>query len=175
MGIRLTMSFAGDEAAQVDRVLFGLGKVPDDMLDPDVKDSAGQEIVDSFREIVEEQIESGGNRGSTPYAPLSPRYKARKPEGLPTLVLTGAMRKALTQPGGANLTKFSDRTLTLGVKEGTPEWNKLVWHQGGTKKDGVPRMPARPPIVIKESDKREWIKFIQNYVRVAAGPLAEGK
>lgn len=170
MGIRLTMSFAGDEAAQVDKVLFGLSKVPDDMLDPDVKDSAGQEIVDSFREIVEEQIESGGNRGGSPYAPLSPRYKARKPEGLPTLVLTGAMRKALTQPGGANLTRYSNGVLRLGVRPGTPQHDRAVWHQSGTD-----RMPSRPPIVVTERDRVRWYKFVQGFVRRRAGPLAEGK
>lgn len=168
----ISFQFPGDEVAQVDRVLFGLEKIPDECLDPSVPDGAGSEIVDSFREIVEETIEDGGR--NAPFKPLSPRYAARKPEGLPTLVLSGRMRKAFTQPGGLNVTKYSkgSRTLTLGVRENSSVGRRAIYHQGGTKNaDGSERMPARPPVQLSETDKRTWIKFIQAMVRRRAGSL----
>jgi hypothetical protein len=82
------------------------------------------------------------------WAALSPRYaawKSRRFPGRPILVLSGALRRALTQTGRGALVKSSKGSLEVGIKPGKTA-RIAGYHQRGVPPGDGSRMPARPPV-----------------------------
>jgi phage gpG-like protein len=94
------------------------------------------EIVDAF--VAREQLWFG-KEGEGSWPALSPEYAAWKAvvhPGKPKLVLSGDLKRSLTDPSRAKLAE-TDHMLVLGSSD-----PKAAWHQHGTG-----RMPARPPLI----------------------------
>lgn len=108
-----------------------------------------------LEDLAARQFESQGVYAlGHPWAPLSPRYAARKmllygPR--PILVATGKMRRLLTEDGIRELTQD---TLVYGTFDDVANW-----HQSGTSK-----MPARPIIVVTEREQHEIDAAFQAWV-----------
>lgn len=92
---------------------------------------------------IEKAVESSFERGA--FAPLSPRYAARKAHrfpGRPILVATGALKGSLTNdhaPGA--LRRIRRFGFEYGSAISVGSYNLLDLHRQGT-----PRMPVRDPI-----------------------------
>ncbi len=107
-------------------------------------------VSELFRKIEEEQFRSSGHGR---WKPLSARTMARK-KGPGILRESDALFESLTRPGGdyaEHISKTEGRFGTL-VPYG-------IFHQLGTS-----RMPARPPIDLREEDKRAITRLIQRYI-----------
>lgn len=111
------------------------------------------------------QFETEGAFGGNPWAPLSPSYAAWKSAVAPgkgTLVLTGAMRQAVSRPRRSQ----TPTTLTLTIDD-----EKLGWHQ-----EGAGRLPVRevvfgdplPPEAQQELDQVAE-EYVADLVRRAGG------
>ncbi len=109
-----------------------------------------------FAVIEEQQFASEGARGGTPWPPLSPTYEAWKAThfpGMPILQATMNLWGQLAVGTGMRVERSPRRLLM------EPTVPYARWHQTGTR-----RMPARPPVVLIEEDKRRWVRFIYNHV-----------
>src|SRR4030042_806076 len=94
-----------------------------------------EEIHQAFIRIEQEQFDTQGGR-SEAWAPLSLNYSQWKQKyfpGQPILVLTGALRREMTNP----LTEITPRTLRMSPSNDL----KAIFHQRGRMD-----MPARPVI-----------------------------
>jgi len=115
-------------------------------------------IADDLRDWIGEQFYTEGAARSSGWAPLSPRYAEWKEShypGMPILVRTGQMRGELLDPAVFHV----DRHRMVYA----PISDIAGYHQFGTYK-----MPARPPVVVTEKDKRTidrefltWLRYVE--------------
>jgi phage gpG-like protein len=118
---------------------------------------AWEDMANEFIRIEREQFVSSGGR-SGGWRPLSPAYAASKPAGRPIMVLSGDLRRSLTQQGGQNIREIRPEEMRLGTR--VPY---AIFHQQGTR-----RMPARRVVDLSEDDRRNWVRILQRYfVRLA--------
>lgn len=121
-----------------------------------------------------------GNEARYSFAPLSPRYlkwktgaapklkkgmKAAnravpKGAGLPTLVLTGALRDAVSS--GRAVVSIVSMTQVRILWRGLPEYAR--YHE-----DGTPRMPARSPIQPSAADRAAIIATARRWLSAQIG------
>jgi phage gpG-like protein len=105
------------------------------------------------------QFRTEGQRGGSPWRPLSSGYrkwKEVKAPGQPILVLTGRLRKSLTAVGNQDTIRDQQpMALTLGTS--TPYG---IFHQRGTRK-----MPARPPLVLLKNDYGKMVSRMFRYAQ----------
>ena len=151
MPFRLSFLVAGE--AQIDRILSRFGDAVEDL------SPAYEEIADDFLEIEERQFLSEG-AGSGGWAPLNPKYAARK-KGPGLLRETLALFRSLTRRGAPGaIRRITKDSIELGssiTSEGGFPYP--VAHAVGTSK-----MPARPPIALIEADKTRWTKMVQRHL-----------
>jgi phage gpG-like protein len=113
-----------------------------------------------FQTIEKEQFDSEGGR-SEKWKALSPSYavwKVRHHPGKPILVLSGALRRSLTEGSGetGNAIKIIDG---VGKKASFGTLNRLAeYHQ-----NGMGRLPVRKVVDLKEEDKIRWGRTIQTW------------
>ena len=118
---------------------------------------AWEQIIERFKAAERYAFTREGAVGDMPsWAPLAEstlRSKVRKGQSTKVLVATGRMREALT--GGAG---FYSKVRPLQLEIGT---DNEVWeyHQYGTK-----HMPARPPVRVSESFKKEVMRAIHRHI-----------
>lgn len=147
MGFRLTFDFYGD--VQIDRTLARVGANVEDATE------AWEQIADRFARFESRQFASEGRAGSGGWAPLSPRYaawKAKRFPGQPIMVATGELRASLTErPFGVEAIRPQSMAIGSGVDYG-------AFHQKG---DGVPQ---RRVVELPESERREWVKILQQHI-----------
>lgn len=151
MPFRLSFLVAGE--AQMDRILSRFGDAAEDL------SPVYEEIADDFLEIEERQFTSGG-AGSGGWAPLNPRYAARK-KGPGILRETLALFNSLTRRGAPGaIRRITKDTIELGSSVTSDRgFPYPVAHALGTSK-----MPARPPIDLIETDKTRWTKMVQRHL-----------
>ena len=107
----------------------------------------------------------GAFGGKPKWEPLSPKYELWKDQrypGQPILVLTGALRASLTQASDPDhVYDATDSGMSVGTKKRTPggRWNLGLLHQKGTR-----RMPARPPLILTEQQKNEWVGIMHDWL-----------
>ena len=87
------------------------------------------------------------------------------------LVFTGAMRTALTKPGGRHMLRVEDRRMEMGIRRGTLAHDKARWHQAGAGS-----LPVRRVTDLRNDDKRAIVRIVQEGLiqqtrRLAGGPL----
>ena len=116
-----------------------------------------QEIAVRLREIIEEQFDSQGGRsgGWAPLAASTVREKAHLGQDPRILFATHRLVESLTRKFDTDhIEELSRNTLRFGssVTYG-------IYHQTGTRK-----MPKRPPVVLKETDRRELVKIVQRSI-----------
>lgn len=117
---------------------------------------AFEEMRTDFMQVETEQFATEGGRSGQPWPPLSPTYaawKAKHYPGAPILQLTRTMLAQLSAGTGMQIDM---QPMSLRMTPLVP-WAK--WHQTGTA-----RMPARPPVVLTETDKTRWMKILHRYV-----------
>ena len=151
MGVRVTFDFHGD--TQLDRVIDRMADRVDDA------SPAFEAMADRFAAAEQAQFASQGGFGGGGWAPLSPAYAAWKASrgGGPILVLTGALKGSLTsRPFGVET--ISNKQAVFGTAVAY-----AGYHQSGTSK-----MPARPPVKLPESERREWMKIMQRFIVTGA-------
>lgn len=122
---------------------------------------------------------TAGNAGRYGWAPLSPGYAAEKAgatpvlkadmkaakravpkgKGLPVLVLTGALRDAITA-GRAVISRTGDRIRITWT--GLPDYATYLHN-------GTPRMPARSPINPNEADRNRILAAARRFLSAATG------
>jgi phage gpG-like protein len=94
------------------------------------------------------------DQGGGKWAPLSPQYQARKLRQYPStgiLERTGDLRRSLTGPSApGTVYDPQPESLLLGTTVRSAQF-----HHTGTRK-----MPARPPIIISESDETAMLKVL---------------
>lgn len=99
---------------------------------------------------------AGGATGN-PWPPLSVKYQAWKQKhwpGLPTNVLSGALRESLTFPNDANaVLTVTPTSLTVGTNVSYGRYVQL----------GTRRMPARPVLRISETFAIQAAKLLQEF------------
>lgn len=123
------------------------------------------EILQDMRRMETELFDTEG-RGE--WAELAPSTIERKAtEGYPSKILqaTEALYDSLTGGLGAagHVEHITEDEILYGT---TVPWAQ--YHQSGTSK-----MPARPPVDVRESDIRRWSKMIHAYVfGIDAGEIA---
>lgn len=109
--------------------------------------------------------QEGAFGGKSPWEPLSPKYKLWKESrypGQPILVLTGKLRASLTQSGDPNhVYEATDSQVSIGTRLRTRNgrWNLGLIHQKGTRK-----MSSRPPAVLTEQQKNEWVSIMHDWL-----------
>ena len=99
----------------------------------------------------------GAHSGSR-WAPLTPAYKKAKAKfypGKPILHRTGNLMSSLVNPSHPQAVFVATRsTVTMGTTD-----TKAIYHQtGGT------HLPARPPIRMKESERRAYMQIIHESI-----------
>jgi phage gpG-like protein len=123
-----------------------------------------EEVADRFVRMELQQFLSQGGSGGAGWAPLSPRYAARKARthpGAPILVRSGDLRRDLThRPMGVE--RITNEGMTMGTA-----LPYARYHQTGT-----PRMPRRPPVNLTEAQRQELVKIVQRYLVSHSGPRA---
>jgi phage gpG-like protein len=103
-------------------------------------------------------------QGAGQWVPLSPKYQARKLRHYPStgiLERVGDLRRSLASPSAPGTVYDPQPTvLTLGT---TVKY--AAYHHTGTRK-----MPARPPIIISESDEQKMLEVLkENFSEYARG------
>jgi phage gpG-like protein len=139
--------FFGEE--QIARTLEGIEDRAEDASE------AWEAIADRFVVAQRRQFASEGGYGSGGWSPLSPRYaawKARHYPGKGILERTDELRRSLTEGPEVRIIQPHDAWIGSTVGYGR-------YHQGG---DGVPR---RRPVEFPESERREWAKIVQRFLR----------
>lgn len=115
-------------------------------------------VADDFYDLMRQQFAAEGATLTGRWAPLSPRYaayKARRYPGKTILRRTDALYESLTGPVA------SESVFRLGADEVLMATSHVAarFHQTGTS-----RMPARPPVRLRASDRRRWLKGAQRYL-----------
>lgn len=109
-----------------------------------------------YRSIDTNFVTQGGSTGGQ-WAALSLRYAAWKQKhwpGLPTNVLSGALRESLTFPGDVNAVReISPTKLTVGTSVSYGSYVQL----------GTRRMPKRPVLRISETFAIQAAKLLQEF------------
>lgn len=147
----MRFTFAVEGETQIDRTLL---RWADDLDDPI---PLWDKLADRFAVAEGKQFRSEGAYGSGGWAPLSPPYaawKARAYPGKRILERTGALVESLTRrPFGIEILTRRAMTIGSGLVYGK-------YHQagGGT-------LPQRRPVELPESERRTWIRYIQNFIR----------
>lgn len=148
MAVGVQFTFLGDK--QINRTLDGIvDRVTD-------ASPALEALGDRLARAEEQQFATEGGYGSGGWAPLSPKYaawKARHFPGAPVLVRSGDLRDSLTsRPFGIDVVDRLTAVFGTGVEY-------AGYHQSGT-----PKMPARKPMELPDSERREWMKVIQRFL-----------
>lgn len=114
-------------------------------------------LADRFATAEARQFDSEGAYGSGGWPALSSAYAAWKAIHYPgkrILERTGALRQGLaSRPFGVEV--ITERSLTVGSGL---DYGR--YHQAGGGS-----LPQRRPVELPESERREWVKLIGNYVR----------
>lgn len=148
MPTRFVFDFYGD--AQVDRTLLALSAHAADAR------PAWNALADRFVRAERAQFGSEGAYASGVWAPLSPRYKARKEReypGRPILERTGRLVGSLTRRP-LDVEVITASTMRIGTSVPYAKF-----HQRGTD-----IMPRRRPVELPESERREWVRLIQRFI-----------
>lgn len=136
-------------STQVERTLLRFGEWASDMR------PAWRAIRDDFVEAEREQFDTEGRYGSGDWAPLSPAYaawKATARPGRPILVFDGLLRASLTDELAIDVIEAHAMAVGSDVDYG-------LYHQHGTD-----RMPARPPVDLPESWRRNAVRTVQRFL-----------
>lgn len=148
MPTRFVFDFYGDQ--QVDRTLVALSNHAQDAR------PAWNAMADRFAVAERRQFSSEGGYGSGGWAPLSPAYAARKARaypGKPILERTGKLVGSLTRRP-FDVEDIHPSYMRLGTSVAYARY-----HQRGTEK-----MPARPPVALPETERREWVRILQRFI-----------
>jgi phage gpG-like protein len=117
---------------------------------------AWEVIATSFQRAERRQFATEGAYASGGWAPLSPKYAAWKERhypGQPILVLTGDLKRSLTErPFGIEVIEPQRMRIGSDVEHG-------AYHQGGGG-----NLPRRRPVELTESLRRSWVKTIQRWI-----------
>jgi len=107
------------------------------------------DVLTLFLKHEKRSFDTQGESTGKKWAALSPAYLAWKKRhfpGRPILVLTGALRLALTERGPGWFQKSEKKDLEAGLDPNTPVGKIGEWHAFGTD-----TMPARPPVRYDET------------------------
>lgn len=147
---------------RIDIDVFGVETVRSDLLRfEDRADSPGPflaAVAQDFYELQERAFATEGASSGGRWAPLSPRYathKASRYPGKTILRRTDALYRSLTGP----FSEFSTFRLTDDEVLMATRHPAAVPHAQGTS-----RMPARPPVRLRDIDRRRWLKGLQRYL-----------
>jgi phage gpG-like protein len=147
--VRFTFTVEGE--TQIDRTLLRWA----DNLDNPIP--LWDQLADRFATAEARQFSSEGAYGSGGWTPLSPVYAAWKANAYPgkrILERTGELVRSLTRrPFGVEVLTKRAMTVGSGIDYGR-------YHQrgGGT-------LPQRRPVELPESERRVWVRYIQNFIR----------
>lgn len=118
-----------------------------------------QYLEPDFELIQQEQFASEGARGEAgAWQPLNPSYaawKAARFPGMPILQATGRLRDSYVQRGHADGYR---RITPLSLERGSSV------PYAGHHATGTSRMPARPPIGVRETDVQRWADQLGEWV-----------
>lgn len=119
---------------------------------------------DLLRRTAKITLAQAKRRFQTTKSPDLKNWAARKgPPPWPPLYKTGAMFRALRISGGPG-------NMHAGIWEGAggnPGAGLLAhWHQKGTRRNGMPYMPARPFIGVGARDEQQIEALIDGFVRM---------
>lgn len=149
MAARLTLSVHGE--TQIDRTLARYAENVEDASD------LWDKLADRFAAANRRQFSSEGAYGSGGWTPLSPAYeawKSRAHPGKPILELSGDLKRSLTsRPFGVEVLRPGSMAVGSGLAYGR-------YHQAG---DG--NLPRRRPVELPESERRTWVRYMQNFIR----------
>lgn len=162
MGLRFTFFVPGDRLAQIDVGLAALGNAVVDLR------PAWARIHPQLLQVEREQFSTEGRRGSGGWAPLRPKYAARKVKRWgprPILQASGRMHRALTAEGGDHVAVSLPLELRFGVRDESVPYAK--WHQSGYRLRGGSRVPPRKPIELTVNDRQRIVSTITETVRDA--------
>ena len=151
-GLELTIEAFGE--VELSRQLLRFKTVAEDMR------PAFNDIHNDFLAVEKAQFEGQGIGPSGKWAPLADSTKAAKERaGLDPRILisTEALFKSLTDPSDENHVYF--HTSDTMVIRSLVDYGK--YHQSRQPRT---RLPRRPPIDLKESTKRRWVKYIQGWL-----------
>lgn len=147
MPTRLTFSVFGD--AQVDRELVGIESAAED-LRPAWETLRGRFLTLERRQFASQGGYSGG------WAPLSPRYAAWKAVNFPGKTIlrrTDHLYRSLTE--GPDIAIIEPGYMILGTS--------VVYAEHHQRGGG--RLPRRRPVELPDSERREWVKVLQSFIR----------
>lgn len=153
-GLLFEFDVAGDK--EVSRGLSRFGQYASDLTDP------FNQIADDFWKIERGQFASEGSQGGAVWKPLNKDYAKRKALifGVqPIMVASGKLRESLTAQTGYTIREINKQSFRLGTS--IPY---AAYHQQPSAMKGGGKMPRRPLIKLRESDKKRWIKIIQSYL-----------
>ena len=147
--MRFTFRVEGE--TQIDRTLLRWADNLDDAT------PLWDRLADRFAVAEGRQFASEGGYGSGGWTPLSPVYaawKARSYPGKRILQRTGALFDSLTRrPFGIEVLTAKAMTVGSGIDYGK-------YHQAGGGS-----LPQRRPVELPESERRVWVRYIQNFIR----------
>lgn len=141
---RLVVEMLGDR--QLDRRLVRFGRAVGDMSGP-----LG-DLADAVLAANAEQFDTEGRGGWAPLSPAYARRKRAKYGDRPILVASGRLRASLTTSPDVRRVDRDSMEVGSTVPYG-------VFHQRGTK-----RMPARPPVALPESFRRDAVRIFQRHL-----------
>lgn len=125
---------------------------------------AFESIHQDFLRIEEEQFAGKGVGPSGPWPALSKEYAAWKVAhgfGTDILVLTGALKRSLTEDGGDHIKEIRPQEAKFGTRNLFPSgWSSGAVHQVARGKG----RPARPSIDISERNAEDWKRMIEDYI-----------
>lgn len=128
---------------------------------------AFNKIKDRFFEGEQQQFQTEGGWGSGGWRPLSteepPRggyagWKARRYPGRPIMVVSGKLKRSLTQPGAeGSIALVFPTSLTLGTR--IPY---AIYHQ--STRPRTSNLPRRPLIELPSAERVEWHSIIHAHI-----------
>jgi phage gpG-like protein len=149
MAARFTFSVEGE--TQIDRTLAAYVDNISDATD------LWDKLADRFAAAEKRQFNSEGGYGGSTWPDLSPAYaawKSRAFPGKPILERTGELKRSLTsRPFGIEVLLPGSMVVGSGLPYGP-------MHQAGGG-----NLPRRRPVQLPESERRVWVRYIQNFLR----------
>jgi len=156
------LSFQIDGGQRMDRALSLMAEQVDLRL-------AATKLQEIFNKNRKADFASQGSHSGKRWQRLTPEYRKRKAifyPGKPILHRTGNLMSSLVNPSHPQAVSAVSRT---SVAMGTTD-SKAIYHQtGGT------HLPARPPIRMKESERRAYMQAIHESVVRALGGEGLGR
>jgi phage gpG-like protein len=151
-GLELNIEVFGE--VELSRQLLRFTRVAEDM------SPAFRDIHRDFLDVERRQFEGQGIGPAGKWAPLAESTKAHKASaGLDPRILIGTERlfKSLTDEGDADhvYTVTAD-SMHIGSRV---DYGK--YHQSRAPRT---RLPRRPPVDLRESTKKKWVKYIQAWL-----------